>query len=219
VANHPTHDVVAVHVTDNHERRVVRYVVAPVVAEEILPSHRLQVTEPADGRMRVGMYAECGSSQLLIEQLIGIVLSPLQLRDDDRAFRLAVRGIVKTVRHPLGFDEEHAIEHIPRRCFRVRGLIDPRIPIPVAAELFDDAFHLVAWDVRRPLEVHVLDPVRHSGEPGAFVLGADPIPAPHRRERRRPYFLNEHAQAVVEQLFVHVSECLFGGLHHRHSAV
>ena len=34
--------------------------------------------------------------------------------------------------------------------------------------------------------------------PGLLVLRADLVPAPHRRQRRRVLFLDEHLQAVVE---------------------
>ena len=50
-----------------------------------------------------------------------------------------------------------------------------------------------------PLEVHVLDPVRHAGQAGTLVLRADLVPAPHRGERRGVLFLNQHLQPVVER--------------------
>ena len=70
-------------------------VVAAVVAVEIVAGHRLQIGEPADGRMAVGVRLERRRGQLLIEQLVGIVLAALQLGDDDRALRLAVVGMVE----------------------------------------------------------------------------------------------------------------------------
>ena len=85
--------LVGVDVADDDERRVVGDVVAAVVAVQIVARHRLQIRQPADRRMAVRMRLERGRGQLLIEQLIGIVLAALQLRDDDRALRLAVVGI------------------------------------------------------------------------------------------------------------------------------
>ena len=114
--------------------------------------------------MPIRMRLERGRGQLLIEQLVGIVLAALQLRDDHRALGLAVRGIVQAARHPLGLDEQHAIERVARRRLDVRGLVDPGVAVPVAAELLDDALDLVARDVGRALEVHVLDPVRDAGQ-------------------------------------------------------
>ena len=70
-------------------------VVAAVVAVEIVAGHRLQIRQPADRRMPVGMRLERGRGQLLIEQLIGIVLAALQLGDDDRALGLAVVRVVE----------------------------------------------------------------------------------------------------------------------------
>ena len=50
-----------------------------------------------------------------------------------------------------------------RRGLEVGGLVDPGVAVPAAAELLDDALHLVARDVGGALEVHVLDPVRDAG--------------------------------------------------------
>ena len=110
------------------------------------------------------MRLERGRRQLLIEQLIGIVLAALQLRDDDRPLRLAVVGMVEAAGHPLGLDEQHAVERVARRGLEIRRLIDPGVAVPAAAELLDDALHLIARDVGRALEVHVLDPVRDTGQ-------------------------------------------------------
>ena len=74
------------------------HVEAAVVAVEIVARHRLQIGQPADRRMPVGMRAERGRRQLLIEQLIRIVLAALQLRDDHGALGLAVGRIVEAVR-------------------------------------------------------------------------------------------------------------------------
>ena len=144
------------------------------------------------------MRLERRRGQLLIEQLIGIVLAALQLGDDDRPLRFAVVRMVQAARHPLGFDEQHPIERVARRGLEIRRLIDPGVAVPAAAELLDDPLHLVARNVGRALEVHVLDPVRHAGQAGPLVLRADLVPAPHRRQRRGVLFLHEHLQAVVE---------------------
>ena len=190
---------VGVDVADDDERGVVRNVVAAVVAVQIVPRHRLQIRQPADGRMTVRMRLECGRRQLLIEQLIGIVLAALQLGDDHRALRLAVVGMIQAARHALGFDEQHAIERVASRGLEIRRLIDPGVAVPASAELLDDALDLIARNVRRALEVHVLAPVRDAGEAGALVLRPDLVPAPHRGQRRGVLFLNEDLQAVVER--------------------
>ena len=104
----------------------------------------------------------------LIEQLVGIVLAALQLRDDDRALRLAVVGVIQAAGHPLGLDEQHPIERVARRGLEIGRLVDPGVAVPAAAELLDDALHLIARDVGRALEVHVLDPVRDAGQSRAL---------------------------------------------------
>ena len=114
--------------------------------------------------MPVRVRLECGRRQLLIEQLIRIVFAALQLGDDHRPLRLAIVRMVEAVRHALRLDEQHAIERVPRGRLEIRRLVDEGVAVPAAAELLDDPFHLIAGNVGRPLEVHVLDPVRNAGE-------------------------------------------------------
>ena len=190
--------LVGIDVADDDQRGVRRDVVAPVVSVQIVARHRLQIRQPADRRMVIGMHLERRRRHLGVEQLLGIVLAALQLRDDHGALGLAVRGIVEAAVHPLGLDEQHPIERVLRRRFEVGRLVDPGVAVPAAAELLDDALHLVAGNVLRPLEVHVLAPVRHAGHARPLVLGADAIPAPHRRQRRGVHFLNQDLQAVIE---------------------
>jgi hypothetical protein len=102
--------------------------------------------------MPVRMRVERRGGQLLIEQLIGIVLATLQLRDDDRPLRLAVRRVVDTVRHPLRLDEQHMVERVAGGGLGVGGLVDPGVAVPVAAVLLDDALDLVAGMFVVPLK-------------------------------------------------------------------
>ena len=146
-----------------------------------------------------------GRDHFLLQQRVGIVFAALQFRNDDRAFRFAVVGIVDAVGHPFGLDEQHAIEAGSRRGLHVGGLVDPRIAVPAAAEFFDDAFHLVARNVGRALEIHVLDPVRYAREAGHLVFRADFVPAPNRCKRRGVHFCHKHRQAVVEDRRCHIA--------------
>ena len=111
----------------------------------------------------------------------------MTVRSDSHVGRL-----VEAVGHPLGLDEQHLVERVPAGRLEVCRLVDPRVAVPHPAEPLDDALHLVARDVGRALEVHVLDPVRHAGAAGHFVARADAIPAPHRHERRGVHRVHEH---------------------------
>ena len=193
--------LVGVDVADDDEGGVVRNVVAAVVPVEIVAAHRFQIGDPSDRRMPVRVRLERGRGQLLVEQLVGIVFAALELGDDHRPLRLAIVGMVEAVGHALGLDEQHAIERVSRGGFEIRRLVDEGVAIPAAAELLDDALHLIARNVGRPLEVHVLDPVGDAGEAGLLVLRSDLVPAPHRRERRRVLFLDDHFQPVIELAF------------------
>src|SRR5262249_15189702 len=106
--------------------------------------------------------------------------------------------MIQAVHHALGFDEQHAVEGLARRGLEIRGLIDPGVAVPGAAALLDDALDPIAGNVRRPLEVHVLDPVRDAGQPRGLVLRTDLVPAPDRDERRRMLFLDEYLESAVE---------------------
>ena len=141
---HAPHHVVGVDVADDDERGVVRDVPGAVEAVEVVARHRLQIARPADGRVVVAVRLEGRRGDLGVEHLFRIVVAAIELREDDRALGLAVVGMVEAVRHPLGLDEQHAVERVARGRLEVRGLIDPGVAVPAAAELLDDALHLVA---------------------------------------------------------------------------
>ncbi len=100
---------VRIDVADDHQRGVVGHVVAAVIPVQVVAGHRLQIGQPADRRMAVRMRLERGGRQLLIEQMIGIILAALELRDDHGAFGLAVVRVVQAARHALGLDEQHTV--------------------------------------------------------------------------------------------------------------
>ena len=168
------------------------------MAVEIVAGHRLQVGQPPDGRMTVGVSAKRHRRHLLIEELVGIVLAALQLGDDDRALGLAIFELVKPVRHALGFDEQQLIERVAPGRLEVGRLVNPRVAVPHSPEALDEAFHLVARDVSRALEVHVFDPVGHAGEARRLVAGTDAIPAPDRHERSSVNWTDQNLQSIVQ---------------------
>ena len=174
-----------------------------VIPEQIIAGHGLKVSQPADRGMPVRMRVERRSRQFLIEQLLGIVFSALQLRNDHGPLGLDVCRVVQAIRHALGFDEQHVIERVPCRRLGVRRLIDPGVAVPVTAVLLDDAFDLLTRNIGRPLEVHVLDPVRNTGHAGRFVFRSDAVPAPDGGEGRRVHLLDQHPQPVLQHLLVH----------------
>ena len=194
----PAQHVIAFHVADDDERGVVRDVVAAIVRVEVVARHRLQVVQPADRRMPVGVGPERGRRQLRVEDLLGVVVAALQLRNHDRPLRLALLGVEQAVVHPLRLDEQQLVERRAAGGLEIGRLVDPRVAVPHPTEALDDPLHLLAGDVGGPLEIHVLDPVRRTGEPDAFVARADAVPAPHRHERRDVHLLNENGQAVIE---------------------
>jgi hypothetical protein len=155
--------------------------------------------------MPVRVRAERRRRDLGVEKLIGIVLAALQLGNDHRALRFALRRFVQAVGHALRFDEQERVERVLPRRLEVRRLIEPRVAVPRAPEPLDDTIHLVARDVLGPLEIHVLDPVRHAGPARQFVARPDAVPAPHRHKRSRVKCLREDFEAVVEVGRAHFS--------------
>ncbi len=145
----PREHVVGLDVADDDERGVVRDVVPPVVAVEIVAGHRPQIVEPADRRVPVGVRAEGSRGDLRVEHLFGVVFAALELGNDHGALGLAVVRLVEAVRHPLGFDEEHLVEGVAPGGLEVGGLVDPGVAVPHPAEALDDALHLFAGDVGR----------------------------------------------------------------------
>ena len=192
-------DLVGIDIAGDDERGVVRNVEPAIVTVQIVATHGPEIVEPADRGMPVWMCTKRGRGDLGVEELIRIVLAALQLRDDDRPLGFAFRRLEQAVRHPLGLDEEHLIERGAPGRFQVSRLVDPGVAVPHAAKPFDDPLHLLARNVGRALEIHVLDPVRHAREARAFVAGADAVPAPHRYERSGVDFLDQNLEAVIER--------------------
>ena len=195
-------DFVGVDVADDDQRRVVGDVVAPVVAVQIVARHRLEIAQPADRRMAVGVRLRRRRRSARCRAAVPGSFSPpfssemMTVRSDSQSsgsYRHALirSASMKSIRSSAS----------RRRRFEIGRLVDPGVAVPGAAKLLDDALDLVARDVPRPLEVHVLDPVRDAGQPGPFVLRADPVPAPDRGQRRGVDLLDEHLQAVVEDDF------------------
>src|SRR5207237_8685202 len=89
----PQH-IVALDVTDHDQRGIIRNVVPAVVPVQVLARHRPEIFYPSDGRMAIWMRPERSGRHFRVEQLVGVVLSTLQLRDDHRALRFALLGLV-----------------------------------------------------------------------------------------------------------------------------
>ena len=196
--SNPAQGLLHLHVPHHHERGVVRHVPPAVEPVQVFARHRLQVARPAERRVTIAVGLEGGAGHLGVEQLLGVVVPAVELGQDDGALGLAVVGVVEPIGHPLGLDEEHPVERLARGGLEIGGLVDPGVAVPAAAELLDDALDLVARDVGGPLEVHVLHPVGDAGQAPGFVLRANLVPAPHRRERSCVRLLDEHGEPVVE---------------------
>ena len=198
---HAAQRIVGIDVSHNYEDRVVGDVELAVVAVQVVPRHRPEILNPADGGMPVGVRPEGRRVDFGVEQLVGIVLATLELGNDHRPLGLTVGRIVEAARHPLGLDEQHLVQGVPSGGLDVGRLIDPRVTVPHPPEPLDDAFHLLARDAGGPLEIHVLHPVRRAGPPGGFVSRPHAVPAPDGHERRRTNRLHQHLQSVIEVLF------------------
>jgi hypothetical protein len=171
---------------------------ASVMAVEIVPRHGPQVVYPADCRVTILVCADRGGGHLRIQDLLGVVFSALEFGDDDGPLRLALLGIVEAVVHSFRFDEQHLVHGLAAGSLEVRRLIDPGVAIPHPAKPLHNPFHLIPWDVRRPLEIHVLDPMRDTRLTWAFVSRTNSVPTPNRNEWRGVEFPYEHLQPVVQ---------------------
>jgi hypothetical protein len=63
------------------------------VRVELIARHRLQVAHVADGVGAVGVRAEGGCHQFLVEQKPRVVFGPLPLADDDGALGRSLVGV------------------------------------------------------------------------------------------------------------------------------
>jgi hypothetical protein len=194
----PPEQLVRLKVADGDDECVGGVVVAAVVAEQVVAGDGAEVGFVADHHVAVGVGAEGGTGDLLVEEVGGIVLGAGPLGEDDGPLRLGFLGVEEGVRHPVGFDAEREVDLADRQRLEVGGPIVRCEGVEDAAVAGDVAEDLALGERRRALELHVLDPVRETGEAGQFVAAADAVPDQQEARGAAWSLPEEDAEAVGE---------------------
>ena len=185
-----------------HEQdRVVR-LVEPVI-ERLQPVNRdvLDVRPCADRAVAVVVPQVRGGQHTLLEDARRIVFAALELVADDGHLAVEVLFRDERVDHAVGFQLQRPLQIGVGRLDRLEIVraIEPRRRVRARA-----VFGELLRDVRvalRPLELQVLEQVRHAGLPVPLVGRADQIRDVDGDRRLALIRKEQHAEAVGEAVF------------------
>jgi hypothetical protein len=162
------------------------------MAKEIIAGDSLQVGHFTDDFMVIRMDTKCSALHRFTKQKVWLVLVAFTLRDDNRAFRGHFFKIIDAVNHPVGLEPQGQVDPVGWHGFEVSCPIKMGKGVPHATIARNGFFKQVGRELGRALELHVLNPVRDTGEPFDFVPCTDSIPGPGRNERRSMDFFEQH---------------------------
>ena len=187
---------VFVEVASNHYDRIVGLVMLSIESLEPVDRCIFDIALRTDGQMPVGVEQVRAPEHALERDLERIVLADLELVPHDRELLFQIRARHDDVRHAVGFEVER-----PREI----GVGRSEVLIEVRAvergrrrrrrAMRGDLFGRLGM-LRRPLEEHVLEQVRHPCLPVALVPRADEIRDVHRRLRLRLVREEKNAKPV-----------------------
>ena len=92
---------VGVEIADGNDERILRRVVAAIVAIQILSGDGEEVLLIPDDHVAIWVCLEGRSQHLLIEEVPGIVSAALTLREDDRPLRFRLLRVEQRLVHPV----------------------------------------------------------------------------------------------------------------------
>ena len=185
------------------QQRVVGLVPGAVEALEARNRHVLDVRSRADDRVAVVVPAEGELERALEQHRAGVVLAHLELVAHHRHLALEIGLGDERVDHPVRFHAERPLQVglARRHGLEVVGAVVGGGAVPARAAAGELA--LEVGMVRRALEHHVLEQVRHALLAVALVARADQVGDVHRHGVGAGVRHGEDAQAVVEPVFGH----------------
>jgi hypothetical protein len=185
-------------ITGHDDVRIVRCVEAAVMRVQTVARHELDLVLAPDHALSVGVAAERDGLQLLAEEERRVVLVAFALADDHRALGLGLLDRDERVAHAIGLELERGLVPLFRHRLEVTGHVLAGEGVPLRAVTRQQAVEVALGVLRRALEQHVLEEVRHAGRAGDLVAAAHVVPDPKRHDRRVPRFERVEHQAVVE---------------------
>jgi hypothetical protein len=190
--------LVRVHVADDHEHRVARRVIPPVVVHHVVARDRFDVRLPADDRPAVRALPEGGGHQLLGELHGRNVEVHDPLFEHDAALGIELAGIHAQVHHALRLDLERELPAILREDLVVHRHVLGGERIELSAVALDERRHVALAVLLRALEHHVLEQVTDAGDARSLVAGAHAVRHPAEHDRAESPPLGEDRQSVAE---------------------
>jgi len=166
--------LVRLHVPSQHERRIVRRVIASEVRAGALERDRVQVGHEAHGVPPVRTCHESEQVQLLVHGRQHIVVdAQAAFLFDYAALLLEILSRQKEVLHPVGLEVEDEVERLRWKVVQInrevaRGEAVGRSPCP-----FDQVVERAGAVLLAPVEHHVLEKVCDAGVANLFVPEPD----------------------------------------------
>ena len=109
--------------------------------------------------------------------------------------------------HPIGFEEQRAVEGAGRHRLEIIGAVEPGGAVPVGGADRLEPPEEAARRILGAVEHEMLEEVGEAGLAPGLVLGADMIPDRDRDDRRLVVLVDDDAQAVGQR------EGLVGDVH------
>jgi hypothetical protein len=170
------------------------------VSVKVVARHGTEVRHVADDFVVIRMNAKRRLLHRLSELKERLILAPLPLGNDDRAFGGDFLLVELAVDHAVGFEAQGKVDPVGRHGLVIRGPIEVGHGVPHAAFARDGFIEHAGRELRRAFELHMLDPMRDAGAPLHFIARADAVPQPRGNDRRGVDLLEENLQPVRQGL-------------------
>ena len=135
----------------------------------------------------------------LVPQHVGrIVEGALTLGEDDGPLRFGLGRVNQQVDHAIRLETDGQSDPIRRQGLMVRGVVVRREGVQLAAVPVHAQHQLAGADIRRPLEHHVLNPMRDAGDSRQLITGANTIKDPKRGDWRIETRIQQNLEAIAK---------------------
>ena len=163
---------------------------------QVIAAHSLQVREPADDLVAIGVDLERGALYLLGQQERGAILVHAALGDNHCALPLHLLGVEETVHHAVRLDVQGQFHPIGGQRLKVGCVVEPGHGVEDAALAGEQAVIGPRGIFGRSLELHVFHPVGDARFPRHLIATAHSIPHPGTDYRRGVHLLQDNGQAI-----------------------
>ena len=196
-------DLLRIDIARDDQGCVVRGVPEAVPVAQILDACLLQIAGPADHRDAVGGGDVSDGVEAFEGQGLGVVVGAgTALLLDDLQFFGELLRLQGEIAHALGLELEGDLQTVVRERLEIGGVVTPGEGVLLPAVLRDDARELARGEPLGTLEHHVLEQVRHAGDPAVLVTRSHLVPDLRDEDRGASVRFDQHLEAVVECPFI-----------------